>query len=289
MNIQGKILSIFNNKIVKFLISLMPAAILVAIGVYCFKWYEFSTKEQFDLAAPLINGVIGGVVTSILILIFSIIWKSNITPWFENIVYKDTKIEGIWNGVLIPYVGIEEIDSRRIKIGLAIIRKRRKKRSSKLNNETENVEAKSIDGNGKEQPVSAELILRDGSNKKESSSEGNSEEVEKKLFIAVEKFDPIEVRVEFKRAGHAISGEIIEIGGISKIHTYDVTGSFKNLILTGEYENRNKERIDRGGLSLMVVSNGRKMKGFFSAYTDEEHRITPFRCILRRQDIDDDA
>lgn len=69
---------------------------------------------------------------------------------------------------------------------------------------------------------------------------------------------------------------------MSQIHTYVITGSFKNLIFTGQYENESNEHIDRGSFSLMLVRNGKKMEGFFASYGDDEHRIFPFKCILNR-------
>lgn len=104
--------------------TLIPYLIFLGFGVLCWRWFAFSNQVQADLAEPIVNGVVAGVVTSLFILIFSILWRSNITPWIENLLYKDTKIEGVWNGIVVPFIGIEEIDKRRIQIALGIVERR---------------------------------------------------------------------------------------------------------------------------------------------------------------------
>ena len=44
----------------------------------------------------LISGLISGLVTTLLVVVFRSIWISVITPWFEERVYKDVRIEGKW-------------------------------------------------------------------------------------------------------------------------------------------------------------------------------------------------
>ena len=271
--------------------SLAPYLIFIGFGILCWRWFAFSSQAQADIAEPIINGVIAGVVTSLLILIFSILWRSNITPWIENLLYKDTKIEGIWNGVLVPFVGIEEIDKRRIKIAFGIIERRRRKRTK--NNEEPTSEK---DANGTSLSVSASAQEKDGDRDIEAellikdipdleNGENKDELIDRKFFIKIgSDMAPIEVRVEVKRVGHTVMGNIVEIGGASDIHTYSFTGSFKNLILTGQYENQDCAHIDRGSLSLMLRENGRSLEGFFSSYADGDHRMAPFKCVLKRQD-----
>ncbi|CAH6927402.1 conserved hypothetical protein [Vibrio chagasii] len=262
----------------------IPYLVIVAFGVLCFKWFEFSNAQNHKLLEPVVNGVVGGIVTSVLIFVFSILWRSNITPWIENLLYKDTKIEGIWNGVLVPYIGIDEIDKRRLKFAVGIVERRRrnrKDRSDKPASSSTEVSASSTDENGTSQ-IDAELILK---NSEATSSSGRVDEVlERKVVIkSLSKGAPIEVRLEIKRIGHQITGTLVEIGGASQIHTYEVSGSFKNLILTGVYENDDRSHIDRGSLSLMLKNNGSKLEGFFSSYADQEHCTMPFKCVLNRQ------
>lgn len=262
----------------------LPYAIFVVFGILCWRWFEFSNEKNHDLVKPIIDGVIGGIVTSLLILLFSIVWKSNITPWIENLLYKDTKIEGVWDGVLVPYIGIEEIDKRRIKVAMGVIERRRKKRnqSQKSNESSKNsssmeVSVTSLSENGEQEDIEAELILKNNQTTQED------ELVDRKLFITISSgVAPIEIRAEIKRVGHTVTAQLVEIGGASQIHTYSVTGSFKNLILTGEYENDDCSNIDRGSLSLMLRGNGNKLEGFFSSYSDHEHHMAPFKCVLKR-------
>jgi hypothetical protein len=269
--------------------ALAPYLIFFCFGILCWKWFSFTSQAQADLAEPIINGVIAGVVTSLLILIFSIIWRSNITPWIENLLYKDTKIEGVWNGVLVPFIGIEEIDKRRIKMAFGIVERRHRRKTSSSKTESNNQEdskslsvSASVQENDIDRDVEAELIIK-GTPEAEVDGE-QGELIDRKIFLKIGSgMVPIEVRVEIKRIGHSIIGQIVEIGGASDIHTYGFTGSFKNLILTGEYENQDCAHIDRGSLSLMLRKNGGSLEGFFSSYDDGEHNMAPFKCVLKRQ------
>ncbi len=267
-----------------------PYLLFLGFSILCWRWFEFANETQFKMAEPIVNGVIGGVVTSLLILIFSVVWRSNITPWIENLLYKDTKIEGVWTGVLVPFVGIDEIDKRRIKIAFGIIERRRRKIKSESEVSSSNPEesgksfavaatAREADG---DRDIEAELIIKGVPN---LENEGEQDElIDRKFFLKIDKgMSPIEVRVEVKRAGHTVTGQMVEIGGASDIHTYSFSGSFKNLILTGQYENQDSAHIDRGSLSLMLRENGRRLEGFFSSYTDHDHCMAPFRCVLKRQ------
>lgn len=133
-----------------------------------------------------------------------------------------------------------------------------------------------------ERDIEAELIIKDAPNSGKDNEQG--ELIDRKFFLKIDSgMAPIEVRVEVKRIGHSILGQIVEIGGASDIHTYRFTGSFKNLILTGEYENEDCAHIDRGSLSLMLRENGRSLEGFFSSYADGDHHMAPFKCVLKRQ------
>ncbi|ELF6907088.1 hypothetical protein RA806_003578 [Vibrio cholerae] len=272
------------KKILKKSCDFIPYLVIASFGALCFKWFEFSSTQNHKLLEPVINGVVGGIVTSVLIFVFSILWRSNITPWIENLLYKDTKIEGIWNGVLVPYIGIDEIDKRRLKFAVGIVERRKRNHKSdpdkQVRSSTE-VSASSIDENGSNQ-IEAELILKNAD--QTSSTDAKDELIDRKIVIKpLSHGVPIEVRLEINRIGHQITGTLVEIGGASQIHTYEVSGSFKNLILTGVYENDDRSHIDRGSLSLMLKNNGSKLEGFFSSYADQDHCTVPFKCVLNRQ------
>lgn len=276
----------------KIIIKILPLALLLAVWVFAYNYFNASFFSSHSEWAPSIfNGVISGVVTAGLLVALSITFRSHLRPTLENLQYRGVKIEGVWNGVLVPYIGVDEIDKRRIKIGMAEIRRRKKARKEKDNDGssgTHEINATAIGHDGSQRSIEAELIANDDS-VDESDKDDDSEVVGRRFFIAVSKFTPIEVRAQFERVGHEIKGEIVEIGGASDIHTYSVRGSFKNLILTGEYENNHSGHIDRGSLSLMLVKNGREFRGFFSSYADSSHKIVPFRCVLKRHGMDQES
>lgn len=47
----------------------------------------------------IIAGLISGVTVTIFVVFFTYIWKAIIVPWFEDRVYKDVRIEGMWYSV----------------------------------------------------------------------------------------------------------------------------------------------------------------------------------------------
>lgn len=215
------------------------------------------------------------MITALLLFVFAILWRKNIEPWFENLLYQDVCIEGEWSGILIPYLGLEDLD--RAAKRAAWRRFQEKLRTERKADRGEPIPSSSVVDQSGEKEVSAELILH---NDQDSKSE--VDEKEKHIKIAIGSV-PIIVRVEIVRVGHKISGRIIEIGGASKIHTYNIGGSFKNLILSGCYETCNRDHIDRGALSLMLTNNGKVLEGFFSSYSDGQHKIVPMQCVLKKK------
>ncbi len=274
----------------KGLSSLIPLALLIIVGVFSYRYFDENFFQSHSYwAPPIFNGVISGGVTAVLLIILSVTLRSHIRPLLENLQYKGVKIEGVWNGVLVPYIGVDEIDKDRIRIGMAEIRRRKKAREKSQkaaeNSKSTKVSASALDVDGVTRDIKAELITENES----PLDEPEPEVVKRRFFIAVSKFTPIEVRAQFERSGHDVTGEVVEIGGASDIHTYSIRGSFKNLILTGEYENNHSGHIDRGSLSLMLVKNGKEFRGFFASYADNDHRIIPFRCVLKRHGMDQDG
>ncbi|WP_375605733.1 hypothetical protein [Flavobacterium davisii] len=232
----------------------------------------------------IVDGIISGVVTAFILFIVQILWKQNLLIWIENLLYQDVKIEGEWNGFIVPFIGLDELDKIQRKIAWERFKKMQKENS--LNNKKHNYEEQSSqqvttstiydEKTGKEETVEAEIIL----NNKDNNNNVNDNQ--NRTFISISA-KPIIVRAELKRKGHQINGRIIEIGGASDIHTYDLNGSFKNLILTASYESTSKSHIDRGALSLMLVENGRLLEGFFSSYNDNEHCMSPMKCYLYKR------
>lgn len=216
---MNKLMSLLN-----LLKKYLPLILILTFSIFCWRWFEFANKSQFDLAEPIIDGVIGGIVTSMIILIFTVVWQSSITPWVENLLYRDTKIEGIWSGILVPFVGIDEIDKRRIKVAFGVIERRRRKRvagnneDKAVNKPSFAIAAREINGEI-DKDIEAELIIKDAP---PIEQDGVQDELIDRRFVLKigAGMSPIEVRVEIKRVGHSIRGHIVEIGGASDIHTY---------------------------------------------------------------------
>jgi hypothetical protein len=61
----------------------------------------------------LAAGLFSGVVVSIFVLVFSKFWKAILVPWFEDIVYKDARIEGRWYSL---YLNTKELRSESISL-----------------------------------------------------------------------------------------------------------------------------------------------------------------------------
>ena len=52
-----------------------------------------------NITVSIITGIFSGVIVAFFIFLLTKIWKDSITPWFEDKVYKDIKIEGKWFGL----------------------------------------------------------------------------------------------------------------------------------------------------------------------------------------------
>lgn len=264
--------------------ALWPLVLLIMFGVFFIQFFdEDFFSEHSNWAPKIADGVLSGFVTAILLGIFSIAFRKHLIPRLEELQYRGVKVEGVWYGVLVPYLGIEDIDQERIKIGIAEIRKRQKHRSTQNNegktvDENDEMKALSIDSNGTSRQLKTEFIPND-----ETLDDDGSVLIKRGGVIAVKQFPTIEVRAQVHRKGYRVSGDIVEISSKGIMQTYDINGSFKNLILAAEYESRSEQHIDRGSLSLMLESNGQILRGFFSSYEDNENRILPFRCILFRE------
>jgi len=255
---------------------IFPHFILVISGIFLWWYLNESTRSTASVLDSLAGGIISGLITALLIFVFAILWRKNIEPWFENLLYQDVCIEGEWSGILIPYLGLEDLDRIAKRTAWRRFQERLKKERKAEHGEP--IPASSVSEQGEQKDVSAELILHNDS----QPTKNTESEKEKHIKIAINSV-PIIVRVEVFRTGHKVNGRIIEIGGASKVHTYTISGTFKNLILSGCYETCSKDHIDRGALSLMLKNNGKVFEGFFSSYSDYEHKITPMQCVLKKK------
>ncbi len=280
---RSSILKILKSILGKF-ISLWPLFTLIICGIFFVSYFdEKFFSEHSEWAPQIANGVLSGFVTAILLGVFSVAFRKHLIPRLEEIQYRGVKVEGVWFGVLVPYLGIEDIDQERIKVGIAEVRRRQVRRKTQDSGNIKDASAPdtralTIESDGKTREIKSEFI-----EKEQELDEDGSVLVKRGVVIAVKQFPTIEVRAEICREGYKILGEVVEIGSKGTMQTYDIRGSFKNLIVSAEYESRSAEHIDRGSLSLMLESNGQKLRGFFSSYEDNENRILPFRCILFRE------
>lgn len=255
---------------------IFPHFILIVAGVFLW-WYLTETASSSGMVvSSLAGGIISGLITALLLFVFAILWRKNIEPWFENLLYQDVCVEGEWSGILIPYLGLEDLDRVAQKVAWRRFQERLKK--ERKEDRGEPVPASSVSEQGEERDVSAELILHDDSNQDGASEKEREKHIKIAIGVA-----PIIVRVEILRVGHKVNGRIIEIGGASKVHTYTIQGTFKNLILAGSYETCSRDHIDRGALSLMLKNNGKVFSGFFSSYSDKDNKIVPMQCILKKK------
>lgn len=260
---------------------IFPYLLMIAFGILIYYYISITIEKNLDYLTSIINGIISGVVTALILFIVQIIWRKNILIWIENLLYQDVCIEGEWSGFLVPYLGLDDLDKISKEIAWRRFKEMHRQRGkSKETEKTEEVEASVYnEETGKDEKISAEVVLSEGN---DSENEGNPPKKSRTIEINLSSI-PIIVKVDIKRVGHKISGKMIEIGGASQVHSYLIAGSFKNLILSGCYETTNKDNIDRGALSLMLIDNGKKLEGFFSSYSDNTHKVAPMQCVLRKR------
>lgn len=260
--------------------NILPHFVLIVSGTFLWWYLTTATDDSTAVFSSIASGIISGVVATFLVFVFAILWRKNINPWFENLLYQDVCVEGEWSGILVPYLGLEDVD--RIAKKEAWRRYTRRVRKERREERGEPIpDATTINENGNSKDVSAELILHNEKQGGEGADEPEQNR-DKKIKIEIGAV-PIIIRVEIHREGHKVSGRIIEIGGASKVHTYNINGTFKNLILSGCYETCSRDHIDRGALSLMLKNNGKLFEGFFSSYSDRENKIVPMQCILKKK------
>ena len=278
----------FKHFMTKYIFKGIFWILIISIIVLIIQYFSHLSINNEETYKSIIHGIISGVVTALILFIFQILWKQNFLIWIENLLYQDVKIEGEWNGFVVPFIGLDELD--KIQKDLAYRAYKRMRRENSLNNnnhsdkpnEKPKTTAATIydSKTGKEEKVEAEIILN---SEKDNENQSEAKTIQRtSITISA---TPIIIRAQFNRSGHKINGKILEIGGASDIHTYDINGSFKNLILTANYESTSDNHIDRGALSLMLIHNGDVLEGFFSSYSDSEHRMCPMKCYLTKKNF----
>jgi hypothetical protein len=82
-----------------------------------------------------------------------------------------------------------------------------------------------------------------------------------------------EYTLELRRQGHRVDGSLTCISGPDDGAVYELTGSFKNLVLTATYVSRDKSALDRGAWTLKLTANGMKFVGHGTYYSPSDDVI----------------
>lgn len=217
------------------------------------------------------TGVLAGIVTSVLIGFARQFWSSIIKPAVEDILYRDAKIEGRWKAQFSE----ASADPQRVR---RMIANARKNEQSKLLNAIKQVaeaeKAKKI----KEQIEEPEEQVK----KEEATPENSNKNTDKKQSIE-DKHDWLHTfAVTLERKGHIVRGTMLGTTGGNEGRNYVISGSFRNLILTGTYESTDRSEIERGCFALMLKNNGSCLHGYIVAYSDNDHELGAIRTTWSR-------
>jgi len=141
----------------------------------------------------LVAGLISGLVVILLVIVFREFWRKVVVSWFEERIYKDARIEGVWYSLY-------------------------------------------------------------------SAGSGYRQEV-----------------ISLKRHGHEVTGTMVCIDGGEDVGVkYQVSGSFRNLILPLVYESEDRSKTDRGTITLKLVKNAECLEGIVALY----HSKKGYNCWL---------
>ena len=118
--------------------------------------------------------------------------------------------------------------------------------------------------------------------KEDTAPEKPNKSTEKKQ-VAEESHDWLHTfAVTLERKGHIVSGTMLGTTGGNEGRNYVISGSFRNLILTGTYESTDRSEIERGCFSLMLKNNGSCLHGYMVAYSDNDHELGAIRTTWSR-------
>ncbi|RNC85886.1 MAG: hypothetical protein ED557_03705 [Balneola sp.] len=171
-------------------------------------------------------GIVAGLLTAFITIVLRALWVRILIPWFEELLYKDIKIEGVWIGLYIDNYHL--------------------------------IEQGTIEPGEEDWNKMLETVAEDG-------------------------YSPSEIRVNLKRNGYRIRGDFLGISGSEKGTIAKLEGEFKNLILSGIYDTKDNQIIDKGSFSFISIKNGTMLKGYFSSYENNSHSIRPFYCLLKKE------
>jgi len=250
----------------------------------------------------LLGGVVSGLVTTAIVVGLRLFWLKVINPWVEEKLYQDAEVKGTWTGTFESFTGddgnengIREFYHERIIMlqeqNQRLLQKKRRKRLKetapgppKLPEKTDLLSAHNGGEASATTPESkTDLETKPSATASEQSDSEDDEEENPTDEEATSESQASEMMIELQRVGHTITGRMVCVNGADQGRSYDLIGNFRNLLLTGTYQSYNKANLDRGGFCLMLRHNGDVLDGFFACYSDGEHAVSPFQCILKRK------
>jgi hypothetical protein len=87
---------------------------------------------------------------------------------------------------------------------------------------------------------------------------------------------------KIRRQGHEIKADVTSTGGYDEGETFRMTGTFKNLLLTGSYNPTDPSRTDRGTYTLQLVGDGQRFKGVIAYYSRKNGKVSSGAYELTR-------
>ena len=86
--------------------------------------------------------------------------------------------------------------------------------------------------------------------------------------------------MKLSRVGYFVSGIATAVAGEDEGASWNVSGSFRNTILTLTYDSTDKRKLDRGSLCFMLVNNGDELRGGAQYYSGLDNAIHAYTLSL---------
>lgn len=87
---------------------------------------------------------------------------------------------------------------------------------------------------------------------------------------------------KIRRQGHEIKADVTSISGYDEGEAFRMTGTFKNLLLTGSYNPTDSSRTDRGTYTLQLVEDGQRFRGIIAYYSRKTGEVSSGSYELQR-------
>jgi len=92
--------------------------------------------------------------------------------------------------------------------------------------------------------------------------------------------------ITLTRHGHAVTGTMVCTSGSDEGEQYQISGSFRNLILPLVYETQSKSKTDRGTITLKLIANAQRFSGKLAAYHTPDDTVAATDVIWFRSKDD---